>query len=524
MNMSLGVRPQTPMAAWAKTLLVLLFGLPIAVFIGLVSSTSNLFMIGIIGGALIAVFVAFFPKLLLWSSIVGGIVIAGTVRLYYPPLQFVSWLVAGASFLLLLYVASEWFRKQAAYTKHTNTPGIVHLGLLFILLVAFTTLVNKGALGTTISGLKGYFQIWPLLFVMALVKWDEKTMRAFPKAMFWIALLQIPLVLHQYLFLVPQRTGLGNGIVPVDIVSGSFGGEKTGGGSNATLALFMIMIWAGALSQWKLKVISNWQMFLISPLLLFPLFLNESKISVLFLAIIFLGLYREDLIRRPHVFIVGVISTTLMVFALLASYVAVHANQKNITMETYVQETVDQNFGDLRSRWSSYLNRYSVYGFWADRHGLEDPVHTLIGHGLAQSKDAAGAIPIKSLATTRYPGMGIGITAVPALLWDVGLIGTGIILAMFWWAWRAAGNVAKHYQSDKGMFAVFRALQAIIPVFVLSLAHKNFFVFDLPYQTLVFGTLGYIAYWQRCMNVNFKLGGEAAGHANTCKAVNNKHE
>ncbi len=502
--------PQSPKAAWARTLLVLLFGLPIAVFIGLVSSTSNLFMIGIIGGVLIAVFVSFFPRLLLWSSIVGGIVIAGTVRLYYPPFQFVSWLVAGSSFLLLLYVANDRFRRQSAYTKHADTPGIVPLGLFFILLVIFTTLANKGSMGTTISGLKGYFQIWPLLFVMALVKWDERTMHAFPKAIFWIALLQIPLVLHQYLILVPQRTGLGYGIVPVDIVAGSFGGDKTGGGSNATLALFMIMVWAGALSKWKLKVISTWQMILISPLLLFPLFLNESKISVLFLGIIFLALYREDLVRRPHVFIVGVIATSLMVFALVASYVAIHANQKNITMDAYVQETIDQNFGDLRSRWSSYLNRYSVYGFWADRHGLEDPVHTLIGHGLAQSKEAAGAIAIKSLATTRYPGMGIGLSAMSSLLWDVGLIGTGVILAMFWWAWRTTGNIARHYQYDKGMFATFRALQAIIPVFVLSLAHKNFFVFDLPYQTLVFGTLGYIAYWQRCMNANLTPGGKAA--------------
>ncbi|TCJ17934.1 hypothetical protein EZJ19_03220 [Parasulfuritortus cantonensis] len=416
-----------------------------------------------------------------------------------------SWLIAGAASLLLLYVVAEGFKKAAVYQR-TSTPGIILLACVFILLAVFTTLFNHGALGTTISGIKGYFQIWPLLFVMALVRWDEATMRAFPKAMFWIALIQIPFVLQQYLVLVPERTGMGFGIVPVDIVSGTFGGDRRGGGANATLALFMVTVWAGILARWKLNLMSNWGMFLASLLLLFPLFVNETKVAVIYLAMVFLALYWEDLAKRPHVFLIGVVSTALMIFALLTSYVAIHANERGITMETYIQGSIDENFGDLRNRWSTYLNRYSVYGFWAQHHGLQDPSHTLIGHGLAQSKEATGgAIPIKSLATDHYAHMGIGLTAVPAMLWDVGLIGTCIILAMFWWGWRTASLVARHYYSDGNMYALFRAIQAMIPVFALSLAHKNFFVFDLPYQTLVIGTLGYIAYWQRRMNEDLNL-------------------
>lgn len=496
---------QSQSSGLMKTLMVLFLGLLTAFFIGLVSSTSNIFFVGIIGGVLLASLAAIFPRLLLWVSIVGGIVVTGSIRLYYPPLQFISWVVAGASSLLLIYVAGVLFKMPSDTTRRIHIPGVILIALLFVLLVVFTTFFNKSALGTTISGLKGYFQIWPLLFVLSIVRWDEQTMQSFPRAIFWIALLQIPFVLHQYLVLVPQRTGLGFGVVPVDIVSGTFGGDKNAGGSNATLALFMVMTWAGILASWKFKMLSTWKMLASSALLLFPLFLNESKVAVFYLAMVFFFLYREDLARRPHVFVVGVISTALLVFGLLTSYVAIHAHENNSTMSAYVQETIDQNFGDLRSRWSTYLNRYSVYGFWADHHGLHDPVHTLVGHGLAQSKEAAGAIAINSLATSRYPGMGIGLSGLSSMLWDVGILGTGAILAMFWWGWRKAGMLARHFKEDVRMMSLFRAIQAVIPIFVLSLAHKNFFVFDLPYQTLLLGTLGYIAYWKRHIDENLNL-------------------
>lgn len=510
MNVMLKRMP-SQIAAWALYIFLLI----LAIFIGLIASTGNLLLIGVLGGGLVAIVALSYSRLLLWFSIVGGIVVAGSARLYYPPLHIISWVVVGTSFLLLFYIVGEWFKKSIGTSHHGETPALIYLAILFILLAGISTGINKTPLGTTISGIKGYLQIWPLMFVLALVKWDERTMRAIPRVMFWIALLQIPFVLHQYIVLVPKRFGMGYGVVPVDIVAGTFGGDMNGGGSNATLALFLIMIWAGVIALWKFKLLSNWRMLVASLLLLFPLFLNESKISMIYLIMVFFSLYREDIVRRPHVFIVGLAFLGVLLAGLLTSYVAIHASENNTTMGAYVQQTIDENIGDKRSNWSMYLNRYSVYGFWASRHGFNDPVHTLIGHGLAQSKDAAGAIPITNLANQQYQGMGIGLTSLSSMLWDVGVLGTGCMLAMFWWGWRVSRSIACRSQDDLGTVAIFRTIEAIIPVFVLSLAHKNLFVFDLPSQTLLLGTLGFIAYWQRCVSAQ-----SLYGHAATSKVRN----
>ncbi|WP_310448398.1 hypothetical protein [Thiobacillus sp.] len=501
MSGSLGGRAKSGQGAWLKLLLVLIPGLLLAVLLGLVSSTGSYFLIGILSGLLLTVGVAMFPRLLLWTTIVGGMVVSGAVALYLPQFQFVSWLVAGSSGLLMLYVGREFFRLNANQAVKSYTPNLIHLALLFLLLVLVSTLINQATLGTTISGVKGYFQIWPLMFALALIRWDEKTMLAVPKVMMWVALIQLPFVFHQYWVLVPERVGVGFGIVPVDVVAGTFGAEKMGGGANATLAIFMILVWTVLLAEWKYKRITGLRFGLLSPVLLTPLFLNESKLAVLYIAIVFLVLFKEDLQKRFHVFVVGSVTVSLVIFALLTSYVAIHADEGNVTMDSYIQETIDQNFSDKRTtRWSYELNRSSVYGFWAEKHGLEDPLHSFIGHGLAQSRASSGVIKVSNLATNQYQFMGIGQVSASALLWDVGLFGFLLVMGMFWWAWQATKELSRYFQDQPEMFALFRGLQAIVPGLVISLAHKDLFLVALPTQTLILGLLGYIAYWQRNIN------------------------
>lgn len=495
---SLGMRMGAGNGAWLKLVLVLIPGLLAAVLLGLVSTTGNFFFIGMLSGLFLVVGVVMFPRFLLWATIAGGLVVAGSLLLYLPELQHMRWFVPGFSALLMLYVGREWFKLDNHKMAQPYTPPLIYLALLFLLVAMVSTLANKSTLGTSISGMKGYFQIWSLMFALALIRWDEQTMLAIPKVMMWVALLQIPFVMHQYLVLVPERMGLGFGVVPVDVVAGTFGAEKLGGGANATLAIFMILVWSVLLAKWKYKQISGLKLWLLSTLLLTPLFLNESKMAVPYIAIVFLVLFREELTRRFHVFFVGAAAITLIIFGLLTSYVALHAADGNVTMESYIQETIDQNFSDKRTtRWSYELNRSSVYGFWLEKHGLEDPLPTFIGHGLAQSRDSSGVIKISNLATTKYQWMGIGQVATSALLWDVGLLGFFLVMGMFWWAWRATKELGRYFGDRPEMLALFRGLQAMVPVLAISLAHKDLFVVQLPTQTLILGVLGYIAYWQR---------------------------
>jgi AcrR family transcriptional regulator len=69
-----------------------------------------------------------------------------------------------------------------------------------------------------------------------------------------------------------------------------------------------------------------------------------------------------------------------------------------------------------------------------------------------------------------------------------------MVLGMFASAFFTAGALARHYRGkDRLRTAMFEGMQAAMAVLALSLAHKDYFVVNLPYQTLVYLLIGFIA-------------------------------
>jgi hypothetical protein len=150
---------------------------------------------------------------------------------------------------------------------------------------------------------------------------------------------------------------------------------------------------------------------------------------------------------------------------------------------------------DERQAQYSQLSRITSLTFWAKQHVSANPAHTLLGHGLGASREPEGGLDLaKTLAQERYPGLGIGYTALSALLWDVGVVGVITVLGMFGSAFFMAGRLARHYRRrhDPLRTAWFEGLQAAMAVLTLSLAHKDFFVVNLPFQALAYLLVGCI--------------------------------
>ena len=91
-------------------------------------------------------------------------------------------------------------------------------------------------------------------------------------------MLQLPFVAHEYLVLVPKRVGLGGGIVPVDIVAGTFGAILEAGGANAVLAAYQVIVVACLLALWKNGALSGFKAAVLSLMLLSPMVVNQAKI------------------------------------------------------------------------------------------------------------------------------------------------------------------------------------------------------------------------------------------------------
>ena len=104
-------------------------------------------------------------------------------------------------------------------------------------------------------------------------------------------------------------------------------------------------------------------------------------------------------------------------------------------------------------------------------------------------------MPIETLAQTKYPGVGIGLTAVSSLLWELGVAGLALIIAILVSSYRSANFLIRSLDDRDYRSWVALGLKASIIIFSISLVHKNTLVFHLTYQSLLFTVIGVLSSW-----------------------------
>lgn len=476
------------------TMVFLLIGASVmAMLFGAIAGLGNLLFIVMVLGVVLVLTLVGYPTLLIYIVTIGGLVVAGLAQLYVPLLQQIRWVVAG--FALILPFSILLVRLGGHSREASRQPNLtIWISLIFVSAL-ITSVLNLTKLGTIVLGWKDYFQVWGLLFAFALLGFNRKLYFSLPKLLLVVALIQLPFVLHQFLYIVPERQGLRSfGIVPVDIVVGTFGGERTGGGNNALLTAFQVFVFAVMASRYRLRLTSGFAFFLVSLLLLVPLFLNETKIAVVYIVLVVLIVFRKELLARPAYFVGVTGASAIFAFGLIFSYGALNSTGQD-SISDIVDRTIRQNTDEKEKYGLLELNRLSSLTFWGREHiGKRWPA-LFFGHGLGESKEGtAGVIKRGTLAETVYPGMGIGLTSISGLLWDMGIVGTLAVVMMFISAYRLAGKLSRELVSCSEQAALFSGMQAGIAVLLLSLAHKAFFVFLLGYQVFVMLVFGYLIY------------------------------
>lgn len=484
-----------PASQWGIWIMVALFAL-LAPVAGLLAASGSVFLVAIPVILLFAAVLVFHPWLFTWLILFSGLAVMGVIRLYAPQFQIIRWLIP----LLTVTVPIAVLLLQAfkpAPAEQTRLPALFWWMAAFVCAALITTLVNWSGFITAIAGAKGYFQVWGLIAVFALIYYRGEFSRGLTFFLVGLGLLQVPFVLHQLLFLVPERMKFAGLIVPEDVIAGTFGAELYGGGNNALLAAYLFIAIGLLLSLWRQKVVSGWLVFPAVLLLAFPVFFNEAKIAFFYAWVMFIVLYWEDIIRRPLRFIFSNIVLFLFLLVFLLFYVQIAAESgKAHSVGQYLDVLMEQN---LYKGYGTYeLNRWTALTFWFYEHFPKDMWHALIGHGLGETQEDALLLDVgNSVAASHYHGMGIGLTGLSALLWDVGLIGLVLVLALFLSAYRLAGRLARASAERPLAMAIFKALQASVAILALSLAHKNFFVSEMTFQSLFVLIVGYLIYSAR---------------------------
>lgn len=430
------------------------------------------------------------PRALLWFTLFMGIVMTGVTQMYVPGskyLKYVAPLMAGG---LLLHVIGSWMRSPPR-----EAPLTVPLFVAFLLLGLVSMAANWTGAGEAIMGFKNYYPMWALFLGLTVMSWKPETIDALPKVFLWVALLQLPFVIHQFFYLVPIRMRMNEpGMVAVDVVSGTFGGRITGGGANAVLAVFLISVAACIAGVWREGGVRAAVAVPAVLALLAPVFLNGSKVSILYIPLAFFIVFASDVARHPLRLLLGLAGTAAVVAGLVMTYAAMKPGAE--TWQEFFQGSIERQFESARERSSEYnaLTRWTALTFWAGEHEVRDLGQVLIGHGPGATRvQDTGFDLATTLAETRYGGMQIGYTAVSALLWEVGVLGLLLTIALFVVGYRQAVIMYGLYAGrDPTRAGIARGLCATMVLLTISLAHKDFFVSHIPFQTLVVCALGYL--------------------------------
>ncbi|MDP3818097.1 MAG: hypothetical protein Q8Q57_03760 [Methylotenera sp.] len=469
-----------------KTVVVMLVTGVIAAFTGLIASTGNPILLALLVGMFAGVALLKAPNVSVWMLLIIGL-FSGFLGSLVPGLSKLPWALALLSMLLLLPVSIKFIETK-------KIPVFIWLALVFMIYALLVSAVQWHSLPQMLAGFKRYFQMYGLMFALALLAFRPEDYKRWLKLMLIIALMQLPFALYEYFVLAGMRGGRGVGAAEAtDVVAGTLGANMEGGSANAEMAAFLIMAMAFLIARWRAGLIKKSRMLWLCMLCLLPLGLGETKIVIVLLPLVWLILMREDIKRKFGRFFVQFLG--LLMGTSIFGLIYLSLNKSNLS--DTVTQTLSYNIG-TQGYGTSILNRTTVIDFWWRNQSWSDPVGLLMGHGLG-SAYFSPSNPVPGHIAVQHIGYGIDLTSASSLLWDTGVIGLLMIMSIFVLAWRSAGRLHK-IATAPSIRSDALAIQACIAVFFIFIFYDSALVNFLPFEVIAATVLGYLGYLVRREN------------------------
>lgn len=473
-----------------------------AIVTGLLASTGEVMALALVVGGLLSLFLLTRFDLAIWLLLVGALWLNGWVTLLLPGMTKVSWALSMLGFFLLFGSAILFLLERDR--RSMRLPAFILLLLTLVgVSCGLSFLLGRGSAMEILAGIKRAYQLAGLTVALALLPVNGYTRRCFDA---WVAffsvlaLLQFPMALFQRIVLVPMRVGMGGGVVPLDIVSGTFESYLRGGGSSSVMVMFLTICIAYGFAAWQEGLWSTAKLVCVTVWLAAPLFLGETKIVLVLLPMMFFLVFARQVRMRPFLTLFILFLGGVLVMALGWLYFASMAKQGS-SAEEEIRRTIEYNFGAVGYyEGRASLNRTTVLTFWGQEHGLHNPLETVFGHGLGSSyssraPEGTGALVAGHLSR-HYRAMAINLTAASTLLWETGLLGIGLLSAVFVSAWRISGRLLDGSR-DLMLRARLTALRVSLAVHGVAVLYSNAIVNSLSQETLFAFSLGYLAWLAR---------------------------
>jgi len=353
------------------------------------------------------------------------------------------------------------------------------------------SLAQWHSVGELVAGFKRYFQMFGLMMAVTLIVFTPQSVMRWRKFLVVVALLQFPFALYELLVLVPQRGGVALNSYTTDVIAGTFGANMQGGSPNSVMVIFLFAAISFLVARWGAGLIENKYFYPLFLIFMLPIGMGETKIALIMLPMVGLVLLRKDLMRSPLRYLPALIGVTLLTILLGYLYVVVMMQSNPMDV---LESTLKYNIGSQGYSEDQYLNRWTSVTFWFGEQSLRDPVSFLFGNGLGSSYTSTGSMA--GHLGIKYLNYGINLTAASTLLWDAGLFGLILFTCVFISAWYAASRLERSV-SETSVKADALAIQAIIPLFMLSIFYSDSIVNLLAMEMIYAIVLGYLGYLMR---------------------------
>jgi hypothetical protein len=450
-----------------------------AAFMGQLAASGNLILAAASLGAMVVLGLMFAPALSVWVIIVLPLGLSGFIALGGLFASKATWLVSVLSLILLAPSLLNLFWSRRA-------PSYVWVGLVFIIYALAVSLISGIDARQLVGGFKRYFQGYGLLFALAILPFAASHISKWRMAFFVLACIQLPMCLFQLLVMVPLRGGFAKG-ENTDVVAGTFGGYLEGGSNNSDLVLFQLTALAFLVAFRRNGLVSLNKFWALALIFLLPLAMGETKIVVVLLPLCLACVYAEDLAKNPLKLIPWSIAAFGMAYGLATAYSEFYIG---LPLPEVIEDTLRYNIEDV-GYGLLVLNRWTSITFWLDNHGIGNLPTLLFGHGLSASYTTQFLADCGHISQ-RYPGFGLDLTGLSALLWDVGVVGlflfSLILLLGIFKAFQLARN-AKTAQTKSEAIGIRTGL---IILFVY-LPYNNTSVNLVTTELIAAALLGYLA-------------------------------
>ncbi|WP_154667882.1 hypothetical protein [Pseudoduganella violaceinigra] len=469
-------------------LMLLLPFMLLAVFVGMVGGLDSPPLVAIVGTAVLSVLLLFVLPLhgMFWCLFILTFLLQGSA-VYFLRLRPAAWLAFGLAILFFCRALLDLVlqKREPRRMREGDGSTVEIAAILFLLAFTISLVFNRVPKAQVFSSVKAMLPMFSVLFALYWFRWKEHHLETSWRMMFWVVLLQVPVVLYQHFFVATSTS--------FDSIVGTFGGTPGFGGNSAIMVLFTVLAMGYAAARWNAGQMTGRAMLAFQAVGFAIILLGEVKAAFVWLPLVLAWVLRRRILRSFAAFVGFGILLAAFLGTTYFVYDALYWGKK-VQSAHNVAEKFNRGGGyffdpdNVNYRTGEISRAASLALWWRDP--LASTPRRLVGYGPGASKPS-GLLGAGEVAR-RYQPLHLDASALAILLWDVGLLGALAYGAMLLFSLLAAWRYVRRKQGGVAQLALADTCVAAMLLFLMMLVYNRALMDEPTAQLLLMMCMGTI--------------------------------